>query len=759
MSKKLVLRTAKLSSQTQKVKSTNNICISYEHSPSDPEERRHGVLFAVIGLQGDPKKSENLIELILETFHGEYYQDIEKAPLTSFENALNKINEELGDYTNGGNTYWMGKLNAILGVFADNILHLTQAGNTEGFLYRNGKQSDITKDLKGDNLNPLRTFINIASGEVIEGDKVAIMSSGILNSASPNELSEYIIKYHPKVSVSNLADLIAGAGGSRGQNGAVIIEFMSPDALANETLDDEPDEIWLEETKKEKAGKYGLALLDKLTVFFRSSYRIIKKFIISSCIPLASKAVTSIRDQIANIKEEEKPTGKVLLETKESLFTNEDPEELASKTPNSDKTSAKSNSYKSEIRIKEGDDFPNISKIEQKKQNVISKIGNFIDTIRRFFLEHTRRKRFTFFKKIKKNYYLYAGILIILILIPYFYINNKNNAKADEQAKEKARIEQLDERFQEAINAAGTDKGQAIEILTAIQGEYESLKNSSYSQEAANQKLSQIEAEINRLTNTKSISLQTFADFSEISENDFLDFYKVENEYYGVSKAGKIFKHSADGKISQVQITGSITGNVISTTLLARIRTIEILTDTPTVFEIDLDTNIAQEKAASDGWETSVAIDSYGTNLYLLSKNPAQIFKHLRTASGYGKGAAQISNSEALQEPLDLTIDSDVYILNDSGEILKFTSGIRQEFQIKDMPFNLKDYGSIVTAADYDNLFVFSKKLKSLVVLDKDGSYRGRFTGDELGEAESILIDGTDLYLTSAKKVYSFQIN
>ena len=92
MSKKLALRAAKLSSEAQKLKTSSNVCIAYEHQPKDPEERRHGVIFAVIDLNGNQKKLEDLIELIIDTFHGEYYQDLDREPLESFENALAKIN-------------------------------------------------------------------------------------------------------------------------------------------------------------------------------------------------------------------------------------------------------------------------------------------------------------------------------------------------------------------------------------------------------------------------------------------------------------------------------------------------------------------------------------------------------------------------------------------------------------------------------------------------------------------------------------------
>lgn len=749
MQKKLVLRSAKLSSQNPRLKSVNSVCISYEHSPVDPEERHHGVLFAVLGLQCDPRKSEDLIELILETFHGEYYQDLDKPPLSSFENALTKINEELGDYTNNGNTFWMGKLNAVLGVYADNVLHLTQAGGTEAFLFRNEKRSEITKDLKGDNLNPLRTFINIASGEVAEGDKVAIISSGILNSASPGEISEYIIKYHPKVAIGSLAELLSGLGGTRGQNGAVIIEFLSPEALANETLDEEPDEVWLEPKKGEKAGEYSLSFLMKFFSILATAYRYVRVFLVSSAIPASRRLYAKIRPSSSS-QRKKAPQETILAETQESIFS-DDP--LTEEETNRSKTG-----YKSEIRIKEGEEFPVLAGLQKSKKGLSVKAWDFLDDIRRFFLTQARRKKPSVLKKIKKVYLIYAAIAIVILLIPFLYLQNKNEAKADDRKQQIAQLAELDQRYQSALSSADSDKKKAAEILAQIRADYEKFQNSAYFSQEAAEKTNQIEKEINRITNTKALALTRFAAFEEVADSDLVGSFKIEDNFYAVGKNGKFFERDAEGKISQLSVSGTITGEILAATALPRIRTIEILTNTPNVYELDLDNNTIEPKTATDGWSPALAIDSYGTNLYLLSKEQSQLYKYVRTATGYGKGASQIAENSVIRNPFSLAIDSDVYILNQGGEILKFTSGIRQDYTITGLPFDLENADSIFAAADYSNIFVGSKKSKSVIVIGKDGAYKGRFTANEIEKISNIFVDGTTLYLTAGKNLYTFGV-
>ena len=167
MQNKLIARSAKLLTETKKGR-RKGVAITYEHIPKDLDERNHGSLYAVIHVNAPVAEAQEIIELVIEAFHGEYYQDINREPLLSFEAALSKINEELADITHQGKISWLNNLDAILAVLTGTTLHVTKAGKTEAFLYRGEKQSHVSEDLSGDVINPLRTFINIASGEMYE---------------------------------------------------------------------------------------------------------------------------------------------------------------------------------------------------------------------------------------------------------------------------------------------------------------------------------------------------------------------------------------------------------------------------------------------------------------------------------------------------------------------------------------------------------------------------------------------------------------
>ena len=173
MRKKLIARTAKLQTEPKKGRKNKGIAVTYEHSPLDLDERNHGTIYAVININCQEKEAEEVAELIIDAFHGEYYSNLERDPLASFESSLGKINEELAEVTHQGKTGWLKNLNAVLAVLSGTTLHVTKSGKAEAYLYRGEKSSHISNDLAGDQVNPLRTFINIASGDLVEKDKIS----------------------------------------------------------------------------------------------------------------------------------------------------------------------------------------------------------------------------------------------------------------------------------------------------------------------------------------------------------------------------------------------------------------------------------------------------------------------------------------------------------------------------------------------------------------------------------------------------------
>jgi hypothetical protein len=772
MNKKLALRTAKLASESQKIKGISNVCTAYEHQPRNPDERRHGILFGVIDISGSPRHAEDLIEIIIDTFHSEYYQDLDKDPLESFEDALSKINEELGEFTNNGQTFWMGKLNTTLAVYADNTIHITQTGKSEAYLYRGGKENHITEDLAGDSVNPLRTFINITSGELTEGDKISILSSGILITCSSEEISKYIRKYHPKIAVGHIADMIEGLGGSYGQNAAILLEFLSPDTLANEVLDDEPDEIWLQGTsKKEIMAEKTTTVLQKIFKYIRLGTVMVAEFYTNTLVPKTVSAFKGLKNKVSEISKNrtsnKDKSPNVLTDTEEKLEgfeTEEVPETEENITAIEDTDGPKAKikeqpAYKSEIRIKESDESPGKAKFEKTKGSIINNLGSLYGSATNLAsFKRTKRKMPKI--KMKKNHYLAIGVAILLLFLPYLYITKISQTGAKTKKEQQAQLEQIDSKIAEANTLAGqNEKQKASAILENAIKMTEELTDSKFFSEEAKQKLAEMKSQLTTITQTTEISPDVLVDLTGVAQSDVVGIYSLKNTFYAIGQNGDISKvEKKSQKASILQTSGEIEGNVVAATALPRIRTVELLTDKPAIYEFDADDNSITEKKAADGWEKAIDIDSYGTSLYLLSSEASQIYKHTRTSSGYSKGFGYLDNTEDMENPITLKIDTNIYVLENGGKLQKFTSGKKQDFVINDLPVNLGSADLLYTDTVTDNILIASKNDKYIVVAGKDGTYKGRYISNDFADMKYVTIEGNTIYVATKNKVLSFDI-
>lgn len=78
--------------------------------------------------------------------------------------------------------------------------------------------------------------------------------------------------------------------------------------------------------------------------------------------------------------------------------------------------------------------------------------------------------------------------------------------------------------------------------------------------------------------------------------------------------------------------------------------------------------------SGQDGWEKSSSIKTFNGNLYLISDDRSQIFKHKPGMNGFSPKSAMLSDW-TLSWVLDLGIDGGLYILTQNGKIQRYITG------------------------------------------------------------------------------------
>ncbi|MFH1670965.1 MAG: hypothetical protein ABIA92_05285 [Patescibacteria group bacterium] len=163
------------------------------------------------------------------------------------------------------------------------------------------------------------------------------------------------------------------------------------------------------------------------------------------------------------------------------------------------------------------------------------------------------------------------------------------------------------------------------------------------------------------------------------------------------------------------------------------------------------------------GWIAGKAVATYLRFLYVLSPENNQIYKYERLSNRYGAPAEYNINGN-LSGGLDITIDGNVYILKEGGEIVKLFRGEVRPFTIRHLPEGaLQNVSKIYKAPEDGNLYLLDP-VGSRVVVATDGGGTGEsaylrqyiLKGDQIGNLVDLYVDPEQLrlYVVDEKRVY-----
>lgn len=271
----LLTKTAKLLPYAKKAKALPSFATAYDYEPEPGAGLELGSMLVVIEVLTAQKQAEEVADMVIKTVGETYYnqsqqaeepqdehdepedapdddekpseeesndEDAEAVPVklppkpidayARFEAAIKAVNHQLADYTNQGNAGWVGRLSAVIAVQLNDQLHVTQTGSASGYLYRQGKASNITEDMTSRGPHrPISTFASIASGELEAEDRLLLATPALFHQVSKDELRQIISENGPQGSVAKLSELV-NQNNNSDRVAAVITEITTPELLA-----------------------------------------------------------------------------------------------------------------------------------------------------------------------------------------------------------------------------------------------------------------------------------------------------------------------------------------------------------------------------------------------------------------------------------------------------------------------------------------------------------------------------------------------
>ncbi|HWQ60235.1 MAG TPA: hypothetical protein VN420_03735 [Candidatus Fimivivens sp.] len=240
-------------------------------TPENVTRESLGTLVGVFSVSDRSESSAYTVNVIASVARKEYYANPRRGAIESFESTLHRINLALSELVKNGQASWMGSLHGALAVVEGYSIHFSATGDGKVLLFREGTLSDIGDGLASEEAaqHPLKTFLEISSGRLTQGDCVLLTTPELLDLFSPRELERNANRLLPDgkflrfLETAMVNELRAGA--------AVVLDAReskpvkkAPKEKTKPKHETQPETVnaWSEKTFREAAEERTKAVLD-----------------------------------------------------------------------------------------------------------------------------------------------------------------------------------------------------------------------------------------------------------------------------------------------------------------------------------------------------------------------------------------------------------------------------------------------------------------------------------------------------------------
>lgn len=322
------------------------------------------------------------------------------------------------------------------------------------------------------------------------------------------------------------------------------------------------------------------------------------------------------------------------------------------------------------------------------------------------------------------------------------------------------------------------DKKAAAELLLATQSKIQALqKVDSPKLEKAIRDDSSIKSKISipdlatklktlldKATDTLRISEETLVDFNKQKaiQIGFVSF--LNDKLYAAAKNKNIIYQIDPATKAISSIDSTIPADkIIAATTSFKDDGIYFLTSEPAVWFFSLTSKTTIKLRLSSGsWEKGQAIASYNDNIYLLSSDDKQIYRHTPTAIGFSAKSAYLKDAPnlGLEQATDLLVNGNIFVSSKAGFSL-FSLGLKKDFTLAGLPANLSWPLKLANDQKNNQFYVLDATKPSIYqvsLTDNGGEFKNQFVSDTISSIASFTLDSGDqrIFVLTNNKVVAF---
>ncbi len=638
-------------------------------------DSQYGKIIYVIDVPLPLSIGEPVEHAIVSTIQEEYFNVDRKSPLYQFEDCIKQVNLSLSELAEGGKTDWIGHVHACIALWAGDELFVTHAGKVLGLVARGGSLvSFIDASLSDRRVMVHKTFANLTSGQLHNGDRLIIGNGEILRHFSPQFLSQTIVLSPTDC----IRDMQAAA---RRLNLRYITAIVGQ---VGEGEDDEnlPTSILLSANSDSSATQLENNLQNQAVNPLRQ---------------FNNNVIKIIDILIANSKK--------LLPTKPEIkYDDVDSHSNENMTDRPDGTTI----------------APPV--LERPS---LQKVGHTIDRVRRIIVKYLRQIA-TKIRHIPPRVLLIIGLACVILVVASSLTQNKiRNVNKPSKSQLAELIDQTNTKLDKAENEATQKPDVARDELILAQTLIDQVRVGG--DEAEAQKLqaryTKLIEVLNNVVVLKSVSITTIDSKTSHVANI--------GQYLFSIRAGstELFRQTLGKDAPAEPIFNINKGEISYMSLIDDDRRLILSSSKNQIWRIDIDnqTNATELLPPSgEEWPKAISIVTYQDNLYILEAESGTIWKYTsRDKINFATKTPYLA-SQTLNNPKFTAIASDgfMYTLTVGGEVGKLLKGAPQSFG----PFNIPKPGDtfqnaarMFTSANSSSIII--QDAHRLIEVTKDGQY------------------------------------
>ncbi len=408
--------------------------------------------------------------------------------------------------------------------------------------------------------------------------------------------------------------------------------------------------------------------------------------------------------------------------------------------------------------------FFNIFNRSSRKPQVVKSKTGFLSGVSNWFRNFISN---LFSKGFGKDKILAVLILVIVILTVAIFVAKNSQVKRAEIERLDNILEGVQEKIIEAETKASYDKDVAKALLDQASIDANMVLNSQYYRDKAGIYLAQIEETRDKLDNVQRVENPTvLADLTtKRSDVNALGFAIVNDRVF-------VFEYNALYELVLDQIQDPLTidedESVIAATGFEDRKSVVFLTKAGKLIEYK-DGTMSFMDTDDETFHKGTKLADWSNKIYMLDSAGGQIWKYTYkgTRNKFGSAEAYVNDDTDLSSVADFSIDGSVYALENSGDILKFYAGSKQEFYINDAPLNMfQDPTILYTNEKLDYIYVLDSKESRVLTFLKDSKtgniiYTSQYLFDDVEDEFRDLyvdVDSKKLYILTSTQVLELDL-